>query len=211
FEAFVQWNPDVFGAPASVRPGSPPTEAIARAAISARSVARLESVLLPVVASEPTHPLLAATLVELFAQLQAHGVVQESLSEEELAAGLPVRLARVGRAIDGALSRPGARPKLVDVCDALGCSDRLARQLVQEYAEVYALEGATEWRSLVRGWTMYLAQLLTTARGATTDGVARLLGYGSSNALCHALANAGLPSPGAMRRTTNDELAAAKR
>jgi hypothetical protein len=89
---------------------------------------------------------------------------------------------------------------VVDLTRALGCSERQARYLVGEYAEAYALQGATEWRTLVNVWTTYLAGLLMTARGATTEGVASLLGYGSPNAFCHALTNAGLPSPGEMRR-----------
>jgi hypothetical protein len=43
-----------------------------------------------------------------------------------------------------------------------------------------------------------------TAQSATTERVAGLLGYGSPAAFCHALTNAGLPSPGEMRRIVSD-------
>jgi hypothetical protein len=39
-----------------------------------------------------------------------------------------------------------------------------------------------------------------TAQGATTERVSSVLGYGSPNAFCHALTNAGLPPPGELRR-----------
>ena len=93
---------------------------------------------------------------------------------------------------------------VVDLTRALDCSERQARYLVRDYVGAYALQGATEWRTLVNVWTTYLAGLLMTAPGATTERVASLLGYGSPNALCHALTNSGLPSPGEMRRIVAD-------
>jgi AraC-like DNA-binding protein len=200
FEAFIQWDPAVLGWTCDAP--------LALATLEASALDRLEVGLRTISASSAAHPPAHAGVIEpvasLFGQLHDLGLCRGRLTERDLVASIPPRLARVGRALDDVLSRPGTRPKLVDLCDALGCSDRLARHLVGEYAEVYALEGVTEWRGFVRAWTMYLARLLMTSRDATTDSVARLLGYGSSNALCHALANAGLPPPGEMRRAVTD-------
>jgi hypothetical protein len=143
---------------------------------------------------------LEAEVAELFSVFASLGIVAERPGVGDLVMVPSPRVARVGDAIDGVLSRAGARPMVVDLMRALSCSERQARYLVGEYVDAYALQGATEWRTLVNVWTTFLAGVLMTAHGATTEGVAGLLGYGSPNALCHALTNAGLPSPGEMRR-----------
>jgi hypothetical protein len=190
FGVFLQWDPAVFG-----RSGS--ETRMWRAPIATRDLARVEQVLARIVNGAPG---LEADVAELFAVFSSLGVLSERPPLGDLVMPATPRVARVGEAIDGVLSRTGARPMVVDLTRVLGCSERQARYLVGEYVEAYALQGATEWRTLVNVWTTYLAGLLMTAKGATTEGVATLLGYGSPNALCHALTNAGLPSPGEMRR-----------
>ena len=143
----------------------------------------------------------AANVAELLRLFGARGFFGANLPDQPLVTPPPLlRIERVGMAIDTILSRAGTRPMVVDLSHALGCSDRQARYLVREYADAYALQGAREWRTLVSVWTTYLAALLMTARDATTERVASLLGYSSPNAFCHALGNAGLPSPGEVRR-----------
>jgi hypothetical protein len=189
FGVFLQWDPAVFGRSGDVR--------MWRTPIATRDLARVERVLGRIVTGAPG---LEADVAELFAIFASLGVIAERPALGDLVIPPSPRVARVGAAIDGVLSRTGARPMVVDLTRALGCSERQARYLVGEYVEAYALQGATEWRTLVNVWTTYLAGLLMTANGATTEGVAGLLGYGSPNALCHALTNVGLPSPGELRR-----------
>lgn len=197
FGVFVQWDPNVFGAP------NP--SALTRAPIDAVDLARVSAALEAITAPDVPHEILAANICELFKVLRALGVFTERPEMGELVTPPPQpRLHRVGRAIDGVLSRAGTRPMVVDLSQALHCSERQARYLVREYVDAYALQGATEWRTLVNVWTTYLAGLLMTAPGATTERVAGLLGYGSPAAFCHALTNAGLPSPGEMRRIVSD-------
>jgi hypothetical protein len=189
FGVFLQWDPAVFG-----RSGG---QGMWRVPIGVTDLARVERTVGRIMAGTPR---LEADVADLFALFASLGVMSEKPSLGDLVVPPSPRVARVGEAIDGVLSRAGARPMVVDLMRTLGCSERQARYLVGEYVEAYALQGATEWRTLVNVWTTYLAGLLMTAKGATTEGVAALLGYGSPNALCHAMTNAGLPSPGEMRR-----------
>jgi hypothetical protein len=190
FGLFVQWDPAVFGGGDHAP--------LARARIGERDLGRVASVLRAVTRDDVPHDALVASVADLLRMLSAQGVFSSATNVD--LAPPPPRLARIGRAIDGALSRSGSRPMIVDLTRALDCSERQVRYLVSEYAGAYALQGATEWRTLVATWTTYLAGLLMTARGATTEGVSSVLGYGSPNAFCHALTNAGLPPPGELRR-----------
>jgi hypothetical protein len=194
FGVFVQWDPEVFGGATSV--------SLDRAVIGPRELARVATALRAITREGATHDVLAANVGELFRVFGSLGVI-DARAPVDLRAP-PPRLVSVGHAIDGVLSRSGTRPMVVDLTRALDCSERQARYLVREYVGAYALQGATEWRTLVNVWTTYLAGLLMTSRGATTERVASLLGYGSPNAFCHALTNAGLPSPGEMRRIVAD-------
>ncbi len=191
FGVFLQWDPQVFGAASESN--------MSRTPISPRDLARVEQTLERIVLGKGGPRALEADVADIFAVFCSLGVLSDR-SLGDLVVPASPRVARVGEAIDGVLSRSGARPMVVDLMRALDCSERQARYLVNEYVGAYALQGATEWRTLVAAWTTYLAGLLMTAKGATTEGVAALLGYGSPNALCHALTNAGLPSPGEMRR-----------
>jgi hypothetical protein len=196
FGVFVQWDPAVFG--------QPNPSHLARSRIDATDLGRIAVVLENITTGEPPHAVLAANISELFRVLGSLGIFKAQPGLGDLVTPPPPRLIHVGRAIDTVLSRAGSRPMVVDLSQALHCSERQARYLVREYVDAYALQGATEWRTLVNVWTTYLAGLLMTAQSATTERVAGLLGYGSPAAFCHALTNAGLPSPGEMRRIVHD-------
>lgn len=192
FGVFVQWNPAVFGKPGDT--------SLNRATIDPRDLSRIGEAIRGVIHPEATHDTMTVSISELFRAFGSLGILDSSTSVRDVVVPPPPRVERIGRAIDGVLSRAGSRPMVVDLTRALDCSERQARYLVSEYVGAYALQGVTEWRTLVNVWTTYLAGLLMTANGATTERVAALLGYGSPNAFCHALTNAGLPSPGEMRR-----------
>jgi hypothetical protein len=196
FGVFVQWDPAVFGHPSELE--------LSRTRIAPRDIDRIAAVLDEITTGDPDSTSLAAMVAQLFQIFASLGVFSSTPALGDIVTPPPARMVRVGRAIDGVLSRAGNRPMVVDLSEALDCSERQARYLVREYVNAYALQGATEWRTLVNVWTTYLAGLLMTAPDATTERVAGLLGYSSPNALCHALTNAGLPSPGEMRRIVAD-------
>ena len=197
FGVFVQWDPSVFGAP-------PGDETMSREAVGSAEIDRFARAATAIASHESPHAVVAANVAELLLLFGARGffgaLEADHIDPRVVLATPAPRLNRVGRAIDEALSRPGSRPMVVDLSLALGCSERQARYLVREYAGAYALQGAREWRTLVGTWTTYLAGLLVTARDANTEKISRVLGYGSPNAFCHALGNAGLPPPGELRR-----------
>ncbi len=195
---FVQWDPAVFG-----RPSDCP---LVGQRLSGEDLARVEAALTRLMAETHAPLELEAAVAELFRVLGALGVLSTRPEAGDLVvpARPSLRTIMTGRAIDSVLSRAADRPMVVDLTTALGCSERHARGLVREYADAYALQGATTWRTLVGLWRTYLAGLLMTAPDATTERVATVLGYGSPTAFCHALSNAGLPSPGEMRRLVAD-------
>jgi hypothetical protein len=192
FGVFLQWDPSVFG------PSWGPE--LSRVPIGAGDLARVERALALIVGGAAA---LEAPVAELFAIFSSFGALY---SRDLAAIALPPspRVVRAGDAIDQVMSQVGSRPRIIDLMQALDCSERQARYLVAEYAGAYALQGVTEWRTLVNVWTTYLAGLLMTADGATTRGVASRLGYGSANAFCHALTNSGLPPPGELRRVVSE-------
>jgi hypothetical protein len=192
FGVFVQWDPSVFGMPTD--------GPLVREQIDARDMDRFHQAMTGITVPDASNAVVAANVSEIFRLLRVRGLFAQQPPMGDLVQLPRPRLDHVGRAIDAILSRAGSRPMVVDLSVTLGCSERQARYLVREYTDAYALQGAREWRTLVNVWTTYLAGLLVTARDATTERVASILGYGSPNALCHALTNAGLPPPGEMRR-----------
>ena len=196
FGVFVQWDPAVFGQPSDCP--------LVGQRLSTKDQARIEAVLLRLTADSHAPMEAEAGVADLFQILGALGVLAARPDAGDLITSPAPRTVLTGRAIDRVLSRTSDRPMVVDLTTVLGCSERHARGLVREYADAYALQGATTWRSLVSLWRTYLAGLLMTAPNATTERVATVLGYGSPTAFCHSLANAGLPSPGEMRRIVAD-------
>jgi AraC-like DNA-binding protein len=89
---------------------------------------------------------------------------------------------------------------LVDLETTLGRSSRHLRRGLGELHRIYDFPGGS-WHQLLHWWRLTVATTLMTARDATTELVAGVLGYGSPRAFCLAMAQAGLPSPGRIART----------
>ena len=49
-------------------------------------------------------------------------------------------------------------------------------------------------------YRVLIGTILASSPAVTTRGLATILGYTTPDALCHAFANAGLPSPGAVKK-----------
>lgn len=101
--------------------------------------------------------------------------------------------------LSASLSNLGRRPMLVDLESELGRSSRHLRRGLSELLRAYNFHGGS-WHSLRHWWRLQMATTLMTARGATTELVGDLLGYGSPRAFCLAMAQANLPSPGRVAR-----------
>ncbi len=61
-------------------------------------------------------------------------------------------------------------------------------------------ERADDWRSERDFYRGLIATMFLSHPDATTTMVSRMLGYRSSEALCHAFRRAGLPSPGNVQK-----------
>jgi len=144
-------------------------------------------------------PAFTSAAHRLFDHLAAEGFTvpgRESLDSID-------RRSQIGMsAIDAVLNDLDAKPQLVDLEARLGCSrwtlNRSLHQLNRTYG-LCGLAGGTDWRAMRAFARLRVAGLLMTNPRATTRAIAESVGYRSPEAMCHAFANAGLPSPGAMR------------
>jgi AraC-like DNA-binding protein len=105
-------------------------------------------------------------------------------------------------AVDRALGELRCRPQLVDVQARAGRSRWTLARSLHALGECYGLRGLRgrdDWRALRDFRRLLVASILMTHPQATTRAVALEVGYGSADAMCHAFANAGLPSPSQIR------------
>jgi hypothetical protein len=100
-------------------------------------------------------------------------------------------------ALDRSLSDLHSRPMIVDLESALGASPRHIQRMVSSFHARYGFD-AGGWRDALHRRRMLVGTALMTAPGATTEIVARAIGYGSPTAFCHAMAGANLPAPSAV-------------
>lgn len=105
----------------------------------------------------------------------------------------------VAHALEGALFPLRGQPMVVDLSGALGLGERQTQRLLADYFQRYYVT-APSWRQFVYGMRLEVGVFLASSPGATSDIVARALGFASAAALCHAFHRAGLPSPQAVRR-----------
>lgn len=105
----------------------------------------------------------------------------------------------VARAIEQTVFPLTARPMAVDLARALGIGERQALRRVNAFIEKYYASGST-WRGYVHAMRIGLSAFFMSHPHATTEHVSKLLGFASPTSFCHALQQAGLPSPTAMQR-----------
>lgn len=146
-------------------------------------------------------PLDAAVARAALESLRAQGLPFEpDALEAELAAG-SAEDQRVMAALDAVLCRLDQSPDTQDFVTALGCTRRTLTRRLRRLAERHRMyERAEDWRSERDFYRGLVAMMLLSHPDATTQSVARMLGYRSPQALCHAFRRARLPSPGRVRR-----------
>lgn len=186
----VQWDPAVLG---------PAPAAAGRSRLHARDFDRLRAAAREAVEAGYDGRRAAHAVSHLCGVLRAVGLIDAHPSADDLTTRPNASLERAGRAVDVLLSKPVAAPSIVDLQSSLGRSAAQTHRIVAAYAEALRSQGATGWREILHAWRIYMGMSLMTAERATTERVARVLGYRSPVAFCHAFANAGLPSPGTLR------------
>jgi hypothetical protein len=180
----------------------PPT--IQAGAVNQRTLdamAGLSSALATATAAEL--PSLEAACLAAFTALKAEGLpvdpvgVAVVLREPQLA-----EEQATADALDATLSSLDRGPSLVSLEQQLGtCRRNVVRRVSNMHAR-HALEafGRTDFRSMRDYYRLVVGTVLASHPQATTGTLASMLGYTSPHALCHAFANAGLPSPLALGR-----------
>lgn len=182
-QLLVEWDPALHGVPWDA--------SLATSALAARDRARLRDVATRVVV-EATAP---AAIRELFAILRSVGIPLE-LDD------LPVEvspMSAVNAAVARWLSSLDRFPSIDDVAADVRWNQRRVHRAVAALARQYAVPWS-DWRSALHAFRILNATRLLRSPRATTEEVARLTGFRSPSALCHAFANANLPSPGALTR-----------
>jgi AraC-like DNA-binding protein len=183
---FVQWDPQIFGDAGNADLDS-------RALVPAE-MAELRRCMAAFLAGGPETA--RAASCAFLALLRQHGWMRECVDVADLLAPVPEEVVRAGLAMDTVLSRLEERPACVDLEQILGCSSAHVRRLADRLGGYLDLPGTRSWREQLRSWRLNSALTLMSAVGASTEGVARVVGFGSATAMCHAFASVGLPSPG---------------
>lgn len=140
-----------------------------------------------------------ALIPEVLDTLRRAGVPFDAIDPRDLTAVTDEDDRAVAAALTHAMSNLNAAPMSVDLEQTLGRSRRQVVELVRRVAARFGLNGE-DWRTLRDRFRLTSAAVLATHRAARTEHVAHAVGYGSARALCTALARAGLPTPGNMRR-----------
>jgi AraC-like DNA-binding protein len=182
----IEWDVGTVGDAAPTRPDGIRLDVVAQERVIACALAMEGSA---------TPDEAAARLAELMLLLRAHGVPFDPVPAEELIERPAEPVVRLSRALDVVLSRLAAGPSMTDLDTALGLSPRQINRVVTEFNRRYGFN-ALGWRDTRNRRRILVGATMMTAAGARTELVARALGYSSPTGFCHAIAAAGLPSPG---------------
>jgi hypothetical protein len=185
-----EWSPDVHGA-AFDRPF-----VVERLAIRDRS--RLARAARDLDGDDPT-----CAAIEIIDVLRAAGMPFDRPDAVALREG-DRRFQPLVAFMSRRLSALHEHPALVDVQDDLGWDARRVRRAIHRMARSYGYSW-THWREGLHQARLLHALRLLAVPGATTEIVGRLTGFRAPSALCHAFADAGLPSPGRFASAGGDE------
>jgi hypothetical protein len=187
----VEWDPDAHGAHFE-RPFE-----IER--IDRRDLARVTHA-----ASRMRGPVPELGVIEVLDVLRAAGLRFDALDAPTLLVDDDPELQRLQSVVSSSLCRLDAFPDVEDLACALGWQSRRIHRRMSELRDRYRTPW-THWRAVLHHIRFIHALRLLSARGATTEKVARLSGFRAPNALYHAFADAGLPSPGRIAHAARTE------
>ncbi len=127
------------------------------------------------------------------------GVDERRIEPVAEPASEPVPTQRVLSLVDRTLSRLDQNPDAEEMASEMGQTRRTLHRHLQAMAGRNLLVTG-EWRAQRDQYRLLLATVYLSHPAATARLVARLVGYRSAEALCHALARQGLPAPMQLRR-----------
>jgi hypothetical protein len=185
--------------------GSMTTTDVERRTIGARTLDAVETLAAELREARPeSRASLGVAAKTAIEQLGAEGMrLDAAAAARDLEDGASVDEQRLCDEIDRVLSHLEEGPHSVTIEEALGCSRRTLLRRTQSLCKRYLLPGlaADDWRTVRDSYRLLIGTIFATHPEMTTRTLATMLGYASSDALCHAFANAGLPSPAALRDT----------
>jgi AraC-like DNA-binding protein len=188
----LSWDPDARGAP-----HRGPLEV---APVGKRDLARLDELSREL--AGPNGPQAAARILDL---ARSHGLGFEQVSIADLEHHAPAEAEQsLHRALTEQLSKLDTFPAVSDLVREIGSGERQLHRRIAKLATRYQLPWS-HWRSALHHARMAQAIRLLGAPGATTELVALRAGFRSPTSLCHAFADSGLPSPGALARAARRE------
>jgi len=145
---------------------------------------------------------LERSFAALLRELARSGVVGEELADLARRPS-PRPVARIWSAVRPMVERLYLSPTLQELEAPSGFSTRQIDRYVGKFVQGFGLVG-TRWRSSLLHLRIKLAVLLLSADGASITDVARMVGYGSSDAMARSFRDAGLPSPGAVHQALRE-------
>lgn len=166
-------------------------------AFDGRTLARLRRAAAPLYLECSDTRRAAAAIAEIVAILRAEGFPFDPVDGGDLSAPLPPWMAPLSAALDRSFSDL-ARATHQDLQDRLGWSAATLRRRLAAFRTRFSYK-TTHFKGMLRLRRLVVGTALMGADGATVDTVAAVLGYASPNAFYDALAEAGLPSPAAIR------------
>jgi AraC-like DNA-binding protein len=134
--------------------------------------------------------------------------VEAWLVAEGVLGGRPLSLAcapedqRTIALVDRSLERLASQPMRVDLEDGARASAKTVSRRIDRVHARFGLHGLgarTDWRATRDFYRILVAALLASSGRLPTRELAAYSGYGSAEALCHAFAARGLPSPARFR------------
>lgn len=144
------------------------------------------------------HATLRAWVADTLAALRAAGAPIAPLATDALEEPIDPQIETLSRALDRALSAMDDQPMIVDLTDTLGLSARQLQRIVTAFHEQYGFNSRS-WQDTRSRRRVMMGATLMTVEGATTEYVARVVGYRSPQSFARALQRAGLPAPAQIR------------
>lgn len=144
----------------------------------------------------------SADVDALARDVEAWLVAEGILTGRPLALGCDPEEQRIITLVDRSLERLAAQPMRVDLEEGARVSAKtISRRIDRVHARLglHGLGARTDWRATRDFYRLLVAALLASSGRLSTRDLAAYSGYGSAEALCHAFATRGLPSPARFR------------
>jgi AraC-like DNA-binding protein len=182
----VEWSPRMLGA--AQGPG-----------LSVTRLSALDTGRMAELAGKLDGPGRALAVVGILDVLRANGLAIGEIATGDLSCPTDEarQLQRLQNVVSERLTALYEFPVLEEVSSGLGWDQRRVHRRLSRLRETYSIVWH-HWREFVHQARMLRAMQLLSIPGTTTELVARLSGFRSPSALCHAFAKADLPSPGRM-------------